>query len=143
MKKIMLFLVLLLVPFALFAQEPEVPAGVSDLMSNLGHFVASLSGLAGIVIFVTGLLVALLKVEKRWMRLVIYLVIGVLLAILTNLLNFGLFAEATWIETLLNGVGLGVVAGGISDIPTMKVLLALILSFVSLKKPVTKDPPLA
>jgi hypothetical protein len=132
--KIFLLFVLLLIPIGLFAQEPDVPASWSDLISGLTGFVSSLAGLAGIVIFITAILNTLLKLTKQWIKLVVAIAVSVLLAVLTNLLNFGLFAESTWVETIINGAGLGLVAGSIFDIPTMKVLVNLILSLLQIKK---------
>jgi xanthine/uracil permease len=136
MKKVLLFLFLLFGSFALFAQEPEVPTGVSDLLSNLGNYLGSLAGLAGVVIFITAILNTVFNLTKKWIKLLIALVVSIAVAVLTNLLNFGLFAESAWLETLLYGVGLGVVAGGIFDIPTIKILVNLILSLLlKFKKP--------
>jgi hypothetical protein len=136
MKKMFLFLVLLFGSLALFAQEPEVPADVSDLLSNLGVYLGSLAGLAGIVIFLTGILNTVLKITKAWLKFVVAIVVALVLAVVTNLLNFGLFAESAWLETILYGVGLGVVAGGIFDIPTIKILVNILLSLLlKFKKP--------
>jgi len=136
MKKVIFLLILLLSPLLLMAQDPEVPADLSTLLSNLSHFVGSLAGLAGVVIFIAAILNTVLKIIKKWLKLLVALGVAIVLALLTNLLNFGLFSESTWLETVFWGVGLGVVAGGIFDIPTMKVIVDLILSIIKLKKPI-------
>lgn len=135
MKRVIFILILLLSPLLLMAQEPEVPADLSTLLSNLSHFVESLAGLAGIVIFVSAIINTVLKIIKKWPKLLVALGVAIILALLTNLLNLGLFASATWLETIFWGIGLGVVAGGIFDIPTMKVIVNLLLSLIGLKKP--------
>jgi len=135
MKKWIFFFAMLLIPMLLLAQEPEVPEDIADLLANLQTFLGTLAGLAGTTIFLAGVIIRLIKTEQRVVKLVIGFVTAIVLAALTNLLNFGLFAESTWLQTLLYGAGLGFVAGSLVDIPTMKVLLDLVLSLIKLKKP--------
>ena len=135
MKKWIFFFAMLLIPMLLLAQEPEVPEDIADLLANLQTFLGTLAGLAGTTIFLAGIIIRLSKTEQRWVKLVMGFITAIVLAALTNLLNFGLFAESTWLQTLLYGAGLGFVAGSLVDIPTMKVLLDLILSLIRLKKP--------
>lgn len=135
MKKWIFFFTMLLIPMLLLAQEPEVPEDIADLLANLQTFLGTLAGLAGTTIFIAGVLIRLSKTEQRWVKLVMGFVTAIILSALTNLLNFGLFAESTWLQTLLYGAGLGFVAGSLVDIPTMKVLLDLVLSLIRLKKP--------
>jgi len=135
MKKWIFFFAMLLIPMLLLAQEPEVPEDIADLLANLQTFLGTLAGLAGTTIFLAGIIIRLSKTEQRWVKLVMGFITAIVLAALTNLLNFGLFAESTWLQTLLYGAGLGFVAGSLVDIPTMKVLLDLVLSLIKLKKP--------
>jgi len=135
MKKWIFLIALILAPMLIMAQDPEVPADITDLLANLQTFLGTLAGMAGTTIFLAGILIRLSKTEQRWVKLVMGFVTAIILAALTNLLNFGLFAGSTWLQTLLYGAGLGFVAGSLVDIPTMKVLLDLILSLIKLKKP--------
>ena len=134
MKKLIFLLSFLLIPVFLFAQDPEVPADLNDLLANLKSFFGSLAGMAGTTIFLAGVLIAALKAEKRWMKLLLGWVVALVISAISNLANFGLFAEAAFLDTLLWGIGLGVVAGSLSDIPTMKVIVELVLSLIKLKK---------
>ena len=134
MKKLIFLIVMLLASVTLFAQDPEVPADVNDLLGNLSGFLGSLAGMAGVVIFITAILVNAFKVGKRWGKLVLGWIVAILLAVLSNVINFGLYAESTWLETLTWGAGLGFVAGSIFDIPTTKTLVNLLLSLIKLKE---------
>ena len=136
MKKWIFLLSFLLVPMLLLAQDPEVPADIADLMSNLKSFLGSLAGMAGTTIFLAAILIKLVNTDKRWLKLVIGFATAILLSAVTNLANFGLFADSAWLDTLLYGAGIGFVAGSLIDIPTMKILVELILQLAKFKKPV-------
>jgi len=138
MKKWIFLFVILLIPAVIFAQDPEVPADIADLLANLQTFLGTLAGLAGTTIFVAAILIKLIGTDKRWLKLVTGFIVAIVISAATNLLNFGLFAESTWIATLLYGAGLGFVAGSLVDIPTMKILVELVLQLSQFKKPVDK-----
>ena len=121
-------------PMLLLAQEPEIPEDIADLLANLQTFLGSLAGLAGTTIFIAAILIEVVKTEKRWAKLVIGFITAIVIAGFTNVSNFGLFAESSWLQTLLYGAGLGFVAGSLVDIPTMKVLVEIILKLVGLRK---------
>jgi len=138
MKKLIFLIPMLLFGMVLFAQDPEVPADIVDLLSNLETFLGTLAGLAGTTIFLAAVLIKLIKTDKRWLKLVVGFVTAIILSAITNVANFGLFAESTWLATLLYGAGLGFVAGSLVDIPTMKILVELVLQLIQFKKPVDK-----
>ncbi len=141
----MILLALVIIPLSMFAQvfpgdtttvvhEPE---NIYEVLENPGLFFKQVGYLAGLVWVLAGLLIIVLKVsdEKKWPKLVLAVVIAVILSAVTNFANWGLFAESAWLETILGGLGIGAVAGGIADIPTMKIALNIILSLIRLKKP--------
>jgi len=136
MKKWIFLFTLLLVPMFLMAQDPEVPADIADLLANLRSFLGSLAGMAGTTIFLAAIIIKAVSTDKRWLKLVIGFATAILLSAITNLANFGLFAESAWLDTLLYGAGIGFVAGSLVDIPTMKILVDLILQLAKFKKPV-------
>ena len=113
------------------------PENLKEIVNDPVLWFSQLGYFAGLVIFIVGLLIKLLKigVEKKWPKVVLALVVSILLASFTNLVNWGLFADAQWLDTILGGLGMGVVAGGLVDIPTMKIILNIILSLVQFKKP--------
>ena len=135
MKKWIFLIGFLFIPLIIFAQDPEIPADVADLLANLGTFFGSVAGIAGVTIFLTALLVTVIKVEKNWIKMVLGWAVAFVLAVVSNLLNFGYLAEATWAVTLAWGVGFGLIANAIFDIPTTKTLVQFLLSLLSLKKP--------
>ena len=136
MKKWIFLLSFLLVPMLLLAQDPEVPTDIADLMANLKSFLGSLAGMAGTTIFLAAIIIKAISTDKRWLKLVVGFATAIVLSAITNLANFGLFADSAWLDTLLYGAGLGFVAGMLVDIPTMKILVELILQLAKFKKPV-------
>ena len=136
MKKWIFLLSFLLVPMLLLAQDPEVPADIGELLANLKSFLGSLAGMAGTTIFLAAILIKLVNTDKRWLKLVIGFATAILLSAVTNLANFGLFADSAWLDTLLYGAGICFVADALVDIPTMKILVELILQLAKFKKPV-------
>lgn len=144
-KLIFLFALLLMAPLLLFAQVfpgdtttvIHIPDNIYEVLDNPGLFMKQVGYLAGFVWFLTGILVLVFKMtsEKKWPKLVLAVVIAVILSAVTNLANWGLFADSAWLDTILGGLGIGLVAGGVSDISTMKIALNIILSLIRLKKP--------
>ena len=137
MKKLFFLFFLFLIPLVLFAQGdvPDVPETVSDILDDPGRFMKQLAGIAGLTIFVVGNLVLWFKLETKWVKVVVAAVVGLALSLLTNLIDYGLFADSAWLDTLVWGTGIGAVAGGLTDIPTMKIIVNILLSLVRLKKP--------
>lgn len=116
---------------------PNVPENIYEVLDNPSVFLKQLGGVVGIVILIVGALILLLKLggEKKWPKVVLSFVIAVILAAIQNVTNWGLFAESAWLDTILGGLGVGAVAGGLVDIPTMKIILNIIFSVVQFKKP--------
>ena len=146
MKKLLfLFTLLIIAPVVLFSQVfpgdtstvPNVPENVYAVLDNPALFFGQLGGVVGLVILIVGALILIFKVggEKKWPKVVLSFIVAVVLAVLQTVVNWGLFADSTWINTILGGLGVGAVAGGLIDIPTMKIILNIILSVVQFKKP--------
>jgi type III secretory pathway component EscU len=122
MKKLLLFL-FLLIPVTLLAQEAvNPPANWIDLFANLNTWLATLAGVAAVTVFLAGVLNTLLKTTGFVKQLVAW---GVSIAILVvgNLINFGFMAQLTWLNTLIYGVAAGFLANGIFDLAFIQMIL--------------------
>lgn len=138
MKKLFfLFALLLLIPVLLFAQDevPDVPGTVGDFLDDPARFLKQLAGLIGLTIFIVGNIIRWRDLKNQYVKVAIAVVTAAVLSALTNLINYGLFADSLWLDTFIWGAGIGAVAGGLADIPTMKLLVNLILSAIRFKKP--------
>ena len=136
MKKLIFLIPMLLFGLVLFAQDvPDIPDKVSDFLDDPGRFLKQLAGIVGLTIFVVGNFILWFGMEKRWAKVVVSVLVALAVSLLTNAANYGLFAESAYIDTCIWGAGIGVAAGGVVDIPTMKILVNLILSIIRFKKP--------
>ena len=135
--KRLFFLLLILIPVVLWAQEiPDVPADVGEVLTDPLRFFGQLTGLCGLTIFVVQALKLWLKWEQKWPKIVLSIIVGTFWAAVSNLLNFGLFAQSEWLDTVVWGaVAIGPVAGVVYDIPTARTLVNLIFAIIQFKKP--------
>jgi hypothetical protein len=123
MKKVFMFLFLLLaVPIAMFAQVIEPPTNWVELFANLNTWLASLSGVAAVTVFLTAAVNTLFKTTGFWKQLVAW-VIAIILLVAGNLLNIGFMAQLNWLNTIIYGVAAGFIANGIFDLEFIKVIL--------------------
>ena len=125
MKRLVLIgiLTLLLVPVVLFAQEPEPPSDWLDLLANMDVWFGTLAGFGAVTVFLSSVVNKLLKIEKSWVKQVLAWVVAVVLCVVGNLINFGLLADATWLQTVVYGLGAGLVANGIFDVSVVRLIL--------------------
>lgn len=123
MKKLIFLLGFLIIGLVgIMAQDPQPPEDWIGAVTNFNLYLQTLGGIAALTLFVAGLLNKLLKTEGFYKQLVAWLV-AIVLAVIGNLLNIGLTAEATWINTIIFGVASGFIANGIFDIDLVKRLL--------------------
>jgi len=144
-KLISLLTFLFFVPLLLFSQDVFpgdtstviiIPESWTEMAENPRLWLFNVGTLAGAVWVIAGAFIIWLKLpaDKKWPKLVTGIVIALVLSIVTKVINWGLFAGDPWLETILGGLGIGAVAGGISDIQTMKVALSIILSLIRIRK---------
>lgn len=116
MKKLFVFLFLLGLPVAMFAQEgiPPVDTWFTSFALTIAATIPIAAGIN-----------TLLKASGFVKQLVSWLT-GILLVIIGNLLNIGFMAELSWLHTFAYGLGTALVANGIFDIEVTKILLRLI-----------------
>lgn len=123
MKKLLFVLSLFLFAIPLMAQDVEPPANWIELLGNMDTWLGTLAGFAAATVFIASVVTSLLKFTKNWIKQVTSWLIAIVLCIAGNLINFGLLAEANWIQTLAYGVGAGLVANGFFDITLVRLLL--------------------
>lgn len=117
--------VLLLLSVVAIAQEvtPEPPQNWTDVLINLKGWFTSFAGVSVLTAFVAAFVNGLLKIEKGFMKQVIAWLTGIVLLIVTDLLNFGYAAEFPILLAAVHGIAVGFAANGVFDIPWLKVLL--------------------
>lgn len=128
MKKFVIFLsmfvVLMMTTVALVAQDVvPVPDDVMDIFTQLNLYFGSLAGIAALSTFLAALLNGALKVTKKFVKQLVAWLVAIILIVGANLLNYGFAAEFSILKSILYGLGAGLVANGIFDIPFVKVLL--------------------
>lgn len=129
-KRIMIFLIafvaLIAMPVMLMAQVIDPPANVIELLTNLNMYLGSMVGVAAASTFLGALINGLLKVTKKFIRQLVVWLIAIAALIITNLVNIGYAAEFTLWQSLLHGLGAGLVANGIFDVPIVKAIMDFI-----------------
>ena len=100
-------------------------------MENLNDYFVTIGTIAALtVIIATFLIDKVLKWTKRYPKMILTWLVAIALTFIGNLLNLGFAAEFPWLTTAVYGLGVGLVANGIFDVPTVQV----ILEFLKLKK---------
>jgi len=95
-------------------------------MIDLSSYFGSLAALAGLVVVITGWVNTNGLNLSGWKAQVLSWVISIALAFVGSIKGVGLFAETTVLWTVLNGIGVGLVANGIFSIDLVKSLLEFI-----------------
>jgi len=130
MKKfIAFFLIFTVAIFAaplVVAQVIDPPASVIDLLANLNMYLGSMVGVAAMATFLGALLNGLLKVTKAFVKQLIVWLVAIVTLVIANLVNIGYAAEFTIWQSLLHGLGAGLVANGIFDVPIVKAIMEFI-----------------
>lgn len=130
MKKVIAFffvsLVLLLAAPVIMAQTIDPPASIIDLLANLNVYLGSMVGVASMSVFLGALLNGLLKVTKTFIKQLVVWLVTIATLVIANLVNMGYAAEFTIWQSLLHGLGAGLVANGIFDIPVVKAIMTFI-----------------
>lgn len=107
--KLFLTAAMVLAPLAIFAQTvPSVPG------LDLNTLFASVASLAAVVPVVIELIKRVVPLSGLPAQITSW-VLGVVLALLGDVLNLGVFAETTTVETLAVGLGASLVANGVFD----------------------------
>lgn len=131
MKKfIFLLTLMILIPMAIFAQDPQPPGSWVEVVSNFNTWFATLAGIAAVTVFLAGFVNTVFKISKKIWKQVVAWVISILLVVAGNLFNIGFIAEFPWLTTIVYGFAAGLVANGLFDLNTVQAILA----FLNMKK---------
>ena len=126
MKKLFLLL-FLMIPFMLFGQdtgEPTAPPlSWGDFLSNPIVWFASFGGIAFLTSFLAAFFNGLLKVVKTFHKQLVAWAVGMLILLVTDLINFGYAADFPIWLALVHGFAAGLASNGMYDIPTLKAIL--------------------
>jgi hypothetical protein len=125
MKKLFAFLAFaLLATITLVAQDTiPVPGDVYDIVTNMNQYFGSLAGIAVVAAFFAAMLNGLMKVEKNIIKQLVAWAVAIALMVVTDLLNFGFAADFSILKAVIYGIGAGLVANGVFDIPIVKSIL--------------------
>jgi len=124
MKKMIMFLfVLLAIPIAMFAQDPNPPTGWQDILLNPGVWFASFTGITLLTAFVAAFFNGLLKIAKPFLKQLCAWVIAILLVVGSDIINFGYAKDFPLLFAVVNGFFAGLASNGWFDIPTLKSIL--------------------
>lgn len=93
---------------------------------DLSPYFATLAALAGLVVVVTGWLKTNLLKWDGWKAQALSWVLSIGLAFVGQWKGLGLFAETDVLWTVLNGLGVGLVANGIYSADLVQSILAFI-----------------
>lgn len=128
-KRIAFFLIAMLTIFAapvIMAQTIDPPASIIDLLANLNIYLASMVGVAAMSTFLGALLNGLLKIVKPFVKQLVVWLVAITVMVIANAVNIGYGGEFTYWQSLLHGLGAGLVANGIFDIPIVKAIMEFI-----------------
>lgn len=118
-KLVMLFLCF----FAFIVGAMAIEVG-QDIPTGIGEIFASLGSLILIVPVITQFLKKWFKIERDLWKQVISWVVSILLVVIGELFNLGMFASIdSWFEVIGYGIGIGLVINGIFDIDFVKAFL--------------------
>lgn len=123
---ISVFFITLIVAPVIIAQVIDPPASVIELLANLNTYLGSMVGVAAMATFLGALLNGLLKVTKTFVKQLVVWLVAIATLVIANLVNMGYAAEFTIWQSLLHGLGAGLVANGIFDIPVVKAIMTFI-----------------
>ena len=133
MKKIIfLCTLLLLIPLAIFAQEP--PGDWSDIIMDPQKWFVDFGAFALLTAFVATFLNGLLKVVKKWPRQLVAWGVAIILLVATDLLNWGYAADFPILLAIIHGLGAGLAANGVFNIPVVKAILTAIEQLLNPKR---------
>ena len=108
----------------IFAQEP--PADWLGVVENFSTWFGTFAGIAALGVFIAGFFNGLLNISKKFTKQLVAWAVCIILASIGNLANVGFLAEATWLMTILYGLGAGLAANGIFDAPLVHAVILAI-----------------
>jgi len=136
MKKFLLiFTLLLAIPVILIAQDvPNPPSGWGDIIMNPQKWFIDFGTIAVLTAFVATFVNGLLKVVKKFPRQLVAWGVAIILLVVSDLLNFGYAKDFPILLAVIHGLGAGLAANGVFNIPMIKGILDTIESWLNPSK---------
>jgi hypothetical protein len=129
MKKILMFLGLLIIPLMVFGQEPTTPpTGWGDIFSNPALWLGSFAGVSLLTVFLATFLNGFLKIVNTFPRQLCAWLVAIAIVLVGDLANIKIIYTwdfPLWLA-ILHGLALGLASNGWFDIPTLKKILETI-----------------
>lgn len=120
-KKIFFMLIILtMVPLVIMAQT-----GAADESIDVVEYIASIPGLAALVLLVTQFLKQFLKTDG-WYSAYLSWIVALVLSVIGWSLQLGIFLGATWYIVLIYAAAAGLIANGLFDWKMIKAVLELL-----------------
>ncbi len=135
MKRLLFVLFLLLIPIAIFCQEPSgPPTSWGDIIMNPGQWFVSFGAISLLTAFVSTFVIGFFKVVKKFPKQLVAWGVGIALLVGSDLLNIGYAAAFPILLAVIHGFAAGLTANGLFDIPILKSVLDLIDGWLNPKK---------
>jgi hypothetical protein len=133
MKKLMMFLFLMVLPISLMAQTVTPTIDLSGYFETIGS-------IAALTVVISSFLIdKVFKVTLKWVKMLISWLLSIGLTLGATLLNIGFVAEFPWLTSLVYGFGVGLVANGLFDVTLVQAFLEILkLKTKKEPKPLTK-----
>lgn len=124
MKRLILFLILILGSVVIFAQDlPAPPDSWSDIIMNPEKWFLSFGAVSLLTAFLATFVIGLLKVTSKFVKQLVAWIVAIILLVGSDLLNFGYAAQFPILLAVIHGFGAGLASNGVFDIPVIKAVL--------------------
>ena len=129
MKRILIFLIMLMLPVVVFCQLndsipiPVMPENWQEVIFNFNQWFASFGGIAVLTAFIAAFFIGILKAEHRFVKQLLAWIVAIIIAVVSNLVDFGYMAEYTIIQSVVHGFAAGLAANGVFSIPFVRDIL--------------------
>lgn len=132
---LMFFMLLLMIPLILIAQDtPVPPSGWGDIIMNPQKWFVDFGTIAVLTAFVATFANGLLKVVKKFPRQLVAWGVAIILLVVSDLLNFGYAKDFPILLAVIHGLGAGLAANGVFNIPMVKGILDAIETWLNPKR---------
>jgi len=130
MKKLIFLLAFFLtIPLMISAQEIIPPVDWLEILANPLAWLATFPAIAGVVMFLTAIINGLLNTQGKFLKQFVSWIIGIIIAVIADIINIGFTADMPLIIAVLYGWGAGLAANGTFTIAFLKSILEAIETF--------------
>jgi len=113
----------------------DPPTSITDVILNFKVYIETFIGTALLVVFLSGFIVGLFKVEEKWVKQLLSMIIALLATVLVGpVLHLGFLKEAPWIEAVGYGVAIGLGSWGLFSWSLWEEILKVLFGYVNARK---------